>query len=68
MFDVYYCFFTTCSGVNKIKVIHMTYPQVVYNSGEDKGFVGKSYCFSRFLKEKHLFFVDNPVHSVYKQE
>ena len=59
--------FTTYSGVNKIKVIHMTYPQIVYNSGGKLDFVRKSCCFSRFLKKKHLFSVDNPVHTVYKR-
>ena len=67
MFDALYCFFTICSGVNKIKVIHMTYPQVVYNNSGKLDFVRKSCCFSRFLKKKHLFSVDNPVHTVYKR-
>ena len=62
----FYRFFTICSGVNKIKVIHMTYPQAVYNSGETMRFPEKSCSFPRFLKQKHLFSVDNPVHIVYK--
>ena len=60
--------FTTCSGVNKIKVIHTTYPQVVHNNDEKKCFDGKRRSFPRFLEQKHLFSVDNPVHTVYKQE
>ena len=64
MFGAFHQRFTTCCGVNKMKVIHMTYPQAVYNNGGKKGFTGKNCCFSRFLKEKHLFSVDNSVHSV----
>ena len=55
MFDAFHQRFTTCCGVNKMKVIHMTYPQAVYNNGGKKGFTGKNCCFSRFLKEKPLF-------------
>lgn len=60
--------FTTCSGVNKIKVIHITYPQAVYNNDEKMCFGGKRWSFPRFLEQKHRFSVDNPVHTVYKQE
>ena len=66
MFDAFRLCFTICSGVYKIKVIHMTYPQAVYNSGDKKHFAGNKSCFPRFLEEKHLFSVDNPVYSVYK--
>lgn len=66
MFRVFYRCFTTYSGVYKSKVIHMTYPQVVYNKEEKRCFAGKSCCFPRFLELKHLFSVDNPVHTVYK--
>ena len=74
MFGSFHQRFTTCCGVNKMKVIgvnkmkviHMTYPQAVYNNGGKKGFTGKNCCFSSFLKEKHLFSVDNSVHSVHK--
>ena len=66
MFGSFHQRFTTCCGVNKMKVIHMTYPQAVYNNGGKKGFTGKNCCFSRFLKEKHLFSVDNSMHSVHK--
>ena len=59
--------FTTCSGVNKIKVIHKIYPQAVYNSGEKKRFAEKSCYFPCFLQQKQLFSVDNSVHTVYKQ-
>ena len=60
--------FTTCSGVNKIKVIHTTYPQAVHNNDEKMCFDGKRWSFPRFWGQKHLFSVDNPVHTVYKQE
>ena len=76
--------FTTYSGVNKIKVIHTTYPQAVHNNDEkmcfdgkrwsfprfleQKHLFGKRWSFPRFLEQKHLFSVDNPVHTVYKQE
>ena len=66
MFGAFHQRFTTYCGVNKMKVIHMTYPQAVYNNGGKKDFTGKNCCFSRFLKEKHLFSVDNSVHSVHK--
>ena len=59
--------FTICSGVYKIKVMHMTYPQVVHNNDEKTYFVGKICCYPRFLEQKHLFSVDNPVHTVNKQ-
>ena len=62
----FYRFFTICSGVNKIKVIHMTYPQAVHNHGEKEQFAGKSCSFPHFLKQKHLFSVDNSVHTVHK--
>ena len=68
MCEVFCQQFTTCSGVYKIKVIHTTYPQVVYNSDEKTDFTSKNCCFPFFLMQKHLFSVDNPVHSVYKQE
>jgi len=44
----------------------MTYPQAVYNSGEKKLFEEKNGSFPRFLKQKHLFSVDNPVYTVHK--
>ena len=66
MFDAFCQNLTTCCGVNKIKVIHMTYPQDVHNSGEKKCFAGKSCGFPRFYQQKYRFSVDNPVHSVYK--
>ena len=66
MFGAFHQRFTTYCGVNKMKVIHMTYPQAVYNNGGKKVFIGKNCCFSRFLKEKHLLSVDNSVHSVHK--
>ena len=66
MCGVFYRLFTICSGVNKIKVIHMTYPQAVYNSGKKRRFPEKSCSFPRFLKQKHLFSVDNSVYIVYK--
>ena len=50
MCGVFYQCFTTCSGVHKIKVIHMTYPQDVHNSGEKKCFAGKSCGFPRILQ------------------
>ena len=67
MFRVFCRSFTIYSGVHKIKVMHMTYPQAVDNPGGNYGFAGKSCCFPRFLKQKHLFSVDNPVHTVYTQ-
>ena len=36
MFGSFHQRFTTCCGVNKMKVIHMTYPQAVYNNGGKK--------------------------------
>jgi hypothetical protein len=68
MFDAFCQNLTTCCGVNKIKVIHMTYPQAVYNSGGKLNFVGKNCSFPCFLKQKYLFSVDNPVYTVYKRE
>lgn len=50
MYGVFFRYFTTYCGVNKNKVIHMTYPQVVHNSGEKRHFGGKSCGFPRFLK------------------
>ena len=38
MFGAFRQRFTTYCGVNKMKVIHMTYPQAVYNSGEKERF------------------------------
>ena len=67
MFHAFCQILTTCSSVHKIKVIHTTYQQVVYNSGGKKCFVEKNSRFSCFLRQKHLFSVDNPVYSVYKQ-
>ena len=66
MCGVFYQLFTTYCGVNKIKVIHMTYPQAVYNHDEEEHFAGKSCGFPRFLKQKRLFSVDNSVHTVHK--
>lgn len=50
MYGAFYRLFTICSGVNKNKVIHMTYPQTVHNSGEKRHFGGKRCGFPRFLK------------------
>ena len=50
MCDVFYRSFTTCSGVNKIKVIHTTYPQAVHNNDEKMCFDGKRWSFPRFLE------------------
>ena len=66
MYGAFYRLFTTYCGVNKNQVIHMTYPQVVYIHGEKVRFAVKNCCFPCFLKKKHLFSVDNPVHTVYK--
>ena len=66
MFGAFHQRFTTYCGVNKMKVIHMTYPQAVHNHGEKEQFAGKSFSFPHFLKQKHLFSVDNSVHSVHK--
>jgi hypothetical protein len=66
MCDAFCQYFTTCCGVNKIKVIHKIYPQAVYNSGEKKRFAEKSCYFPCFLQQKQLFSVDNSVHTVYK--
>ena len=54
MFDAFHQRFTTCCGVNKMKVIHMTYPQAVYNNGgkKEKGFYRKELLFFTFFKGK----------------
>lgn len=38
MFGAFHRRFTTCCGVNKMKVIHKTYPQVVYNNDVKRDF------------------------------
>ena len=66
MCDSFYRIFTRCCGVHKITVIHNTYPQTVHNTVEKRDFVVKNVKNPRFFNEKHLFSVDNPVHTVYK--
>lgn len=66
MFGAFHQRFTTYCGVNKMKVIHMTYPQAVYNNGGKRILPERIAVFHVFKKEKHLFSVDNSVHSVHK--